>query len=233
MFKKKKELKIPTHIAFIMDGNRRWAVARGLNKMLGHRQGGIALKNLIDNICEIEGIKYTSFFAFSTENWKRSQNEIDYIFQVVREMMKENEEKYIKKNIKFVPMGDLSRFPKDLQDALVRLHEKTKNNTGLVVNMALNYGGRADIIQAANKVFEKGEKLTEENLYQNLYAADSPDIDLLIRTSGEQRISNFMLFHLAYSEFYFTKTNWPDFDKKELLKAIEEFTKRERRFGGK
>ncbi len=233
MFKKKKELKFPTHIAFIMDGNRRWAVAHGLNKMLGHRQGAVALKNLVEDLCEIPEIKFASFFAFSTENWKRDQSEIDYIFQLVREMIDESEEKYVKKNIKFVPMGDLTRFPQDMQEILVRVREKTKANTGLVVNLALNYGGRADIIQAANKAFESGQPLTEEDLRKNLYAGDAPDIDLLVRTSGEERISNFMLFHLAYSELYFTKTYWPDFGKKELFKAIESFTKRERRFGGK
>ncbi len=233
MFKKKTELKFPTHIAFIMDGNRRWATARGLNKMLGHRQGAVALKNIIADLCEIKEIKYASFFAFSTENWKRDQKEIDYIFALIREMVQENEEKFLKRNIKFVPMGDISRFPEDMQAAIVRVREQTKNNTGLVVNLAINYGGRLDIVQAANKVFKTGQVLTEENLRENLFAGDIPDIDLLVRTSGEMRISNFMLFHLAYSELYFTKTYWPDFDKKQLFKAIEEFSGRERRFGGK
>lgn len=233
MFKKKTELKFPTHIAFIMDGNRRWATARGLNKMLGHRQGAVALKNLIADLCEIKEIKYASFFAFSTENWKRDQKEIDYIFALIREMVQENEEKFLKRNIKFVPMGDISRFPEDMQAAIVRVREQTKNNTGLVVNLAINYGGRLDIVQAANKVFKTGQVLTEENLRENMFAGDVPDIDLLVRTSGEMRISNFMVFHLAYSELYFTKTYWPDFDKKQLFKAIEEFSGRERRFGGK
>ncbi len=233
MFKKKKDLIFPEHIAFIMDGNRRWAVSHGLGKMAGHKHGAIALKNLIDVLAEIEEIKFASFFAFSTENWKRDRNEIDYIFQLVRDLVCENEQKYVDKNIKFVAMGDISRFPEDLQHAVLRIVEKTKSNTGLVVNMALGYGGKDDIIQAANKVFDSGEKVTEQNLKANLYAGDIPDIDLLIRTSGEQRISNFMLFYLAYSELYFTKTYWPDFDKKELFKAIEEFSYRDRRYGGK
>ncbi len=230
---KKENLKMPTHIAFIMDGNRRWAKERGLNKMLGHRQGGIALKKIIEALAELKEIKFASFFAFSTENWKRSKEEVDYIFEVARDFLKENEESLYHKNIKFVAMGDLSKFPQDLVDAAHRAEERTKNNTGLVVNLALGYGGRADIVQAANKVFEKGEKLTEENLKENLLSYPAPDIDLLIRTSGEERVSNFMLYQLAYSELYFTKTFWPDFDKKQLNKALISYTKRERRFGGK
>lgn len=234
MFKKKKVFKnIPTHIAFIMDGNRRWAVRRGLNKMIGHKQGGVALKNIINVISEIKEIKFASFFAFSTENWNREQKEIDYIFEVAYNLVDENKDDFCNKNIKFVAMGDLSRFPDKLKNILIDTMEKTKNNTGLVVNLAMNYGGRDDIVHAVNSLIEKGEKkITIENLKENLYSAPSPDIDLLVRTSGEMRVSNFMLFQMAYSELYFTKTCWPDFDKKELFKALEEFSKRNRRFGG-
>lgn len=234
MFKKKKAFKnIPTHIAFIMDGNRRWAVRRGLNKMIGHKQGGVALKNIINVINEIKEIKFASFFAFSTENWNREQKEIDYIFEVAYNLVDDNKDDFCNKNIKFVAMGDLSRFPDKLKNILIDTMEKTKNNTGLVVNLAMNYGGRDDIVHAVNSLIEKGEKkITIENLKENLYSAPSPDIDLLVRTSGEMRVSNFMLFQMAYSELYFTKTCWPDFDKKELFKALEEFSKRNRRFGG-
>ncbi len=234
MFKKKKVFKnIPTHIAFIMDGNRRWAVRRGLNKMIGHKQGGVALKNIINVINEIKEIKFASFFAFSTENWNREQKEIDYIFEVAYNLVDDNKDDFCNKNIKFVAMGDLSRFPDKLKNILIDTMEKTKNNTGLVVNLAMNYGGRDDIVHAVNSLIEKGEKkITIENLKENLYSAPSPDIDLLVRTSGEMRVSNFMLFQMAYSELYFTKTCWPDFDKKELFKALEEFSKRNRRFGG-
>lgn len=234
MFKKKKVFKnIPTHIAFIMDGNRRWAVRRGLNKMIGHKQGGVALKNIINVINEIKEIKFASFFAFSTENWNREQKEIDYIFEVAYNLVDDNKDDFCNKNIKFVAMGDLSRFPDKLKNILIDTMEKTKNNTGLVVNLAMNYGGRDDIVHAVNSLIEKGEKkITIENLKGNLYSAPSPDIDLLVRTSGETRVSNFMLFQMAYSELYFTKTCWPDFDKKELFKALEEFSKRNRRFGG-
>lgn len=232
MFKKKKiELKIPAHIAFIMDGNRRWAVKRGLNKMMGHRQGAVALENLIFDLEKIEGIKFASFFAFSTENWNRDQKEIDYLFELIKKIANDNEEEYKKHNIKFVAMGDISKFPKDLQEVLVRVMKETENNTGLVVNLALNYGGRADIVHAANQLIAKGEKVTEESLKNNLYCPQ--DVDLLIRTSGEERVSNFMLYQMAYSEIYFTKVCWPDFDKKQLMLAIEEFSTRNRRFGGK
>ncbi len=233
MFRNKKTLKFPTHIAFIMDGNRRWATARGLNKMIGHKQGGIALKNIILDLCEIKEIKYASFFAFSTENWKREQKEIDYIFDVAKNLFDENKNLFLSKNIKFVAVGDISRFPKEVQNSIRDAEEKTKNCTGLVVNLALNYGGLDDIVQAGNRVFESGQKLTIENLKSNLYSAPAPDIDFLVRTSNELRLSNFMLFQLAYTELYFTKTYWPDFDKKQLYRALEAYTKRDRRFGGK
>lgn len=235
MFKKKNKIeKLPTHIAFIMDGNRRWAVRRGLNKMIGHKQGGLALKNIINVLGEYEEIKYASFFAFSTENWNRSPEEIDYLFDIAYNLIKENEKSFMKKNMKFVSMGDVSKFPERLREIIVRVMEETKNNTGLVVNLAMNYGGRDDIVHAVNQLIENGEKeITIENLKENLYSAPSPDIDLLVRTSGEMRISNFMLFQMAYSELYFTKTCWPSFDKKELEKALLAFSKRNRRFGGK
>ncbi len=235
MFKKKNKIeKFPTHIAFIMDGNRRWAVRRGLNKMIGHKQGGLALKNIISVLAEYEEIKYASFFAFSTENWNRSAEEIDYIFDIAYNLVKDNEKAFVKKNIKFVSMGDVSKFPEKLREIIVRVMDETKNNTGLVVNLAMNYGGRDDIVHAVNQLIEKGEKkITIENLKENLYSAPSPDVDLVVRTSGEMRISNFMLFQMAYSELYFTKTCWPSFDKKELEKALLAFSKRNRRFGGK
>lgn len=235
MFNKKKKFKVvPTHIAFIMDGNRRWATKRGLNKMIGHKQGGKALKNLISILQEYEGIKYASFFGFSTENWNRAPEEIDYLFDLAYNLVKENEETMLKKNIKFVSMGDVSKFPDKLKNILLKVMKETENNTGLVVNLALNYGGRDDIVYAVNKALKKGvSEISIENLKENLYSYPSPDIDLLVRTSGEMRISNFMLFQMAYSELYFTKTCWPAFNRKELEKALQAFSKRNRRFGGK
>jgi undecaprenyl diphosphate synthase len=234
MFKKKVYIKnFPTHIAFIMDGNRRWATSKGLFKTLGHKQGGIALKNIVDALLEYPEIRYASFFAFSTENWNREQSEIDYIFSVCYDMVEKWRNEFVKKNVKFVAMGDLDRFPQKMQDILKDTMQMTQDNTGLVVNLAMNYGGRDDIVHAANVVASSGQKITVENLKANLYSAGCPDIDLVVRTSGELRVSNFMLFQMAYSEFYFTKTYWPDFDKKELEKALIDFSKRNRRFGGK
>lgn len=232
MFKKRKIEKYPTHVAFIMDGNRRWAVARGLNKMLGHKQGGEAMKNIVETLIGIEQVKHASFFAFSTENWNRDQKEIDYIFEIAYNFIDECQDNFSDRNVRLIAIGDLSKFPQKLQDALEKAMKRTENNTGLTVNLALNYGGRDDIIQAANKVAKSGKEITVENLKENLYSHESPDIDLLVRTSGEERVSNFMLFQLAYSELYFTKTCWPDFDAKELNKALLEYSNRNRRFGG-
>jgi len=234
MFNKKKKFStFPTHIALIMDGNRRWARGRGLNKMLGHKQGAFTLKKFIETLTQYPEIRYASFFAFSTENWKREQSEIDYIFDLCYEFVNEYKADFENKNMKFVSMGDVTKFPQKLQELLIKTMEETKNNTGLTVNLAMNYGGRDDIVHAANIVAKSGQEITIENLKENLYSAPAPDIDLLIRTSGEMRVSNFMLFQMAYSEIYFTKTHWPDFDKGELDKALFEFSKRNRRFGGK
>lgn len=227
---RKKFIKMPTHIAFIMDGNRRWATKRGLDKMLGHRQGAIAMKNLVEVLADLKDIKYASFFAFSTENWNRDKKEIDYIFDLVYNLIDQIQD-FDDKNIKIVIMGDLSRFPEKLKNKAIWAVDKTKNNTGLVVNIAINYGGRDDIVRSANLASKRGE-ITIETLSENLYSYPSPDIDLVVRTSGEMRISNFMLFQMAYSELYFTKTYWPDFDKKQLFKALKEFSKRNRRYGG-
>ncbi len=231
IFKKIKSF--PTHIAFIMDGNRRWAAQRGLNKMLGHREGAKALKEIVLTLAEIEEIKFASFFAFSTENWKRSKEEIDGLFEMIEQFAEENENLFKGKNIKLVVMGDVSKFPSKMRNALTKAVEESKQNTGLVVNLALNYGGRDDIVRAANRALEKGQKIDENTISENLYSYPSPDVDLLIRTSGEMRVSNFMLYQMAYSELYFTKTYWPDFDKKALYKALLEYSKRNRRFGGK
>ena len=225
--------KLPTHIAFIMDGNRRWAVRRGLGKMLGHKKGAEVLVNVIKELSKINDIKYASFFAFSTENWNREQKEIDAIFQLVEEMFERHEQEFHNLNIKFVVMGDISRFPVAMQEKLIKVQENSKNNSGLTVLLALNYGGRDDIVQAVNKLLKRNYKsVTEEDIAKNLLSYPAPDIDFLIRTSREQRISNFMLFQLAYSEMYFPKYYWPDFNKKRLEKALKIYSKRNRRFGG-
>lgn len=231
---KKKLQNIPQHIAFIMDGNRRWAQKRGLPRMIGHKYGADALKKIIIALSKREQIKYASFFAFSTENWNRDQKEIDYIFNLIYDFVEQSCDEFKSNNIRFVQMGDLSKFPKKMQEAILKAENETANNTGLVVNFALNYGGRADIVRAANLLINEGTKeISEDSLAIKLYSAPAPDVDLVIRTSGESRISNFMLYQMAYSELYFTKTYWPDFGEKQLDKALVAFSKRNRRFGGK
>lgn len=173
------------------------------------------------------------FFAFSTENWNREQEEIDAIFKIIVDMFDENEEDFKTWNVKFVAMGDISRFPNEIQKRIIKAVEDSKNNTGLVVNLALNYGGRDDIVQAVNKLIKNGKnKVSEDDIAENLYSYPATDIDFVIRTSGEMRVSNFMLYQLAYSEFYFPKVCWPAFNKKELFKSLKVYSKRNRRFGG-
>lgn len=229
----KKLKNYPTHIAFIMDGNRRWAKRRGFSKFYGHKKGAERLVEIIKELSKIEEIKYASFFAFSTENWNREQEEIDAIFKIIVDMFDENEEDFKTWNVKFVAMGDISRFPNEIQKRIIKAVEDSKNNTWLVVNLALNYGGRDDIVQAVNKLIKNGKnKVSEDDIAENLYSYPATDIDFVIRTSGEMRVSNFMLYQLAYSEFYFPKVCWPAFNKKELFKSLKVYSKRNRRFGG-
>lgn len=229
----KKLKNYPTHIAFIMDGNRRWAKRRGFSKFYGHKKGAERLVEIIKELSKIEEIKYASFFAFSTENWNREQEEIDAIFKIIVDMFDENEEDFKTWNVKFVAMGDISRFPSEIQKRIIKALKDSKNNTGLVVNLALNYGGRDDIVQAVNKLIKNGKnKVSEDDIAENLYSYPATDIDFVIRTSGEMRVSNFMLYQLAYSEFYFPKVCWPAFNKKELFKSLKVYSKRNRRFGG-
>ena len=229
----KKLKNYPTHIAFIMDGNRRWAKRRGFSKFYGHKKGAERLVEIIKELSKIEEIKYASFFAFSTENWNREQEEIDAIFKIIVDMFDENEEDFKTWNVKFVAMGDISRFPNEIQKRIIKAVEDSKNNNGLVVNLALNYGGRDDIVQAVNKLIKNGKnKVSEDDIAENLYSYPATDIDFVIRTSGEMRVSNFMLYQLAYSEFYFPKVCWPAFNKKELFKSLKIYSKRNRRFGG-
>ena len=229
----KKLKNYPTHIAFIMDGNRRWATRRGLSKFVGHKKGAESLMKIIKELSQIEEIKYASFFAFSTENWNREKEEIDAIFKIVQDMFDENEGEFKSWNVKFVAMGDITQFPEELQKRIIKAVENSKNNTGLVVNIALNYGGRDDIVQAVNKLIKNGRTIvSEDDIAENLYSYPATDIDFVIRTSGEMRVSNFMLYQLAYSEFYFPKVCWPAFNKRQLYKSLKVYVKRNRRFGG-
>ena len=225
-------LKIPKHVAIILDGNGRWATRRGLPRTVGHKAGIEAVKRTVEGANEL-GIEVLSFFAFSTENWKRDKAEIDAIFEILRTYLKENEEEYLGKNLKLLTMGDISKLPEDIYKKFEEIKDKTKNNTGMIVNIGLNYGGRDEIVRAFNTLLKEGKKVTnEDEIKEYFYTNSLPDPDFIIRTSGEQRLSNFMLYQCAYSELYFPKVLWPDFNKKHLIKALKNYSKRDRRYGG-
>ena len=235
LFKKKKQqvdlTKLPYHIAFIIDGNGRWAKKRGLPRTAGHRQGVVAVKNTINNCYEL-GIKEVSFFCFSTENWNRPKDEIDTLFAMLRDFINEDVIPYKEKGIKFIVSGDISKLPADLVDAIKSAVNKTKECQKMLVNLCINYGGRFDILRAVNTLLsEKKKNVTYKEFESALYTNEMHELDLVVRTSGEQRISNFMLYQMAYAELYFTKTYWPDFDKNALDEALIDFQSRNRRFG--
>ena len=231
MLKKIDSNKLPNHIAIIMDGNGRWAKKRLLPRFAGHKAGVDALKRVIRAGKEL-GIKVMSFYAFSTENWQRDKDEVYGIFDLIVKHLKENYDDFVSGDVKIQTMGDIKRLPSELYSLLVDVTEKTKNNTKLVVNLGLSYGGRDEIAYACNNLIQSGKTfVTKEDISNQLYTHNLPYPDLIIRTGGEQRLSNFMLFQLAYSELYFTKKYWPDFDKKQLKKAIIDYQSRDRRFG--
>lgn len=228
---------IPKHVAIIMDGNRRWAKKRGLPTQIGHSEGANTLEKMAD-ICEDLGIEYLTVYAFSTENWKRSEEEVDYLMKLLAKHIKDFDKRIKNRNVRFRLVGEISRLNKDLQDGIRGIEERTKNNTGLTVNIAINYGGRAEIAIATQKIAEDVknnkinlEDINEDLIYKYLQTKETPDPDLLIRTGGEQRLSGFLLWQASYSELYFTDVLWPDFNKEELEKAIEEFNNRKRNFG--
>ena len=231
-------LKIPTHIAFIMDGNGRWAKEKGLNRTIGHREGIKRVKEIIRGAGQL-GVKTVTFFAFSTENWSRPKNEISVLMRYLGNFLDKEVIELHKNNMRFMVIGRNEPIPKYLQEKIKKAQDKTKGNTGLKVVLALNYGGRQEIIDAAKKFTEdvsagkiRPEDLDEQRFKNYLYTSDIPDPDLLIRTSEELRISNFLLWQLSYSEFYFSKKYWPDFGIDDLKEAIGEYQNRERRFGG-
>ena len=224
--------KVPNHIAIIMDGNGRWATRRGLPRNYGHKEGINAVERTI-KLCIKYVIKYCTFFAFSTENWKRSKEEIDGIFDLIRNYISKDENIFERYKIKLSSIGMLEPFPRDLQNALTDMKEKTKNYNGLEVIFALNYGGRDDIVRAVNSLIQKGyNNITEHDILTALDTGNLPEPDFVIRTSGEMRISNFLLYQMAYSELYFSKVLWPDFNERHFVKALKTYQKRNRRFGG-
>ena len=230
--------RLPQHVAIIMDGNGRWAKQRGKPRIFGHRAGAESVRAILDTCARLQ-IKAVTLYAFSTENWKRPEDEVSGLMQMLKLYLKKELKTVHKNNIRFQAIGKISGLSEDLQKELTAAQEFTKENTGTILSVALNYGGRAEITEAAKKavrfLIENGdsvEGLCEEDIERNLYTRGLPEVDLLIRTGGEYRISNFLLWQLAYSEIYVTPTLFPDFRREEIFKAILDFQKRERRFGG-
>lgn len=223
---------IPNHIAFIMDGNRRWARAHKLSLLNGHKAGAESIEPLVVYGLRHE-IKYLTFWAFSSENWKRGKMEVEFLLQVFRTFLKNNVvDRLIENGGKFRFIGDYQAFPVDIVTGLEDIIERSKNNSKIHATFALNYGGKQEIIRAVNLLLAEGKKNVEEQTFTSyLYTKDIPDPDLIIRTGGEQRLSGFLPWQGAYSELYFTDVYWPDFHERELEKAIEEYSQRERRFG--
>ena len=223
--------RLPRHIAFIVDGNGRWASMRKKSRTQGHKAGVKTVENIINYAKNLK-IEICSFFVFSTENWKRPKEEIDAIMKMLKDFIKRNKSKFEKNNLRLSTMGDLTKLDKNIVAEIEETKQITEKNTGMIVNICINYGGRADIVCAVNNILKSGVKTIDEKTFSAyLFSQSLPDPDLIIRTSGEYRISNFMLWQSAYAEFYFTKTLWPDFDGEELEKAIYEYEHRERRFG--
>ncbi|ABR31128.1 UDP diphosphate synthase [Thermosipho melanesiensis] len=220
------------HIAFIMDGNGRWAQKRNKPRMYGHYVGAYKIEEVV-RWCAKRGVKYTTFYAFSTENWKRPKGEVNFIFGLLQSKISEFYERMNKEGVKLVFSGRLEELGKNIYNICKEYEEKTKNNEKIVVNMAINYGGRAEIVDAVKKFLEQRQKeIDEETFRKFLYRPEVPDPDLIIRTSGEMRLSNFLTWQSAYSELYFTDVLWPDFSEDDLQKALEDYEKRNRKFGG-
>ena len=246
MFFQKKEkavsidmTRLPKHIAIIMDGNGRWAAKRALPRKAGHKAGAEAFERLITDAKDL-GIQHITVYAFSTENWKRSDEEVNAIMDLMRYYLKNSFQRFLKDNVRMHIIGDISRLDKDIQVQIQEVEEKSREKDGMTVHIALNYGGRDELLRSVQKITEKAlngqislPDITEETIEENLDTAGIPDPELLIRTSGEERISNFLLWQIAYSEFYFSDVLWPDFNKKDLLEAIYYYQNRERRFGGR
>jgi undecaprenyl diphosphate synthase len=223
--------RIPAHVAIIMDGNGRWAKKRHLPRLWGHRQGAKSVREVVQAAGEL-GVQVLTLYAFSTENWSRPRPEIAGLMRLLKNTLKNEEQNLDRKNVRFETIGDISRLPVEAQDQINKTKKNLGKNTGLRLVLALNYGGRQDIIQACNKLIQQKQLVvTEDMLASQLYTADMPEVDLLIRTFGENRISNFLLWQIAYAELYFTPVLWPDFQRAQFFEAIVDFQARDRRFG--
>lgn len=228
---------MPKHIAIIMDGNRRWAKAKGKPAAFGHKAGAKTLENIVRYANKI-GLKYITVYAFSTENWKRAEDEVNALMMLLQNYLDEYSKRADSENIRVKILGDITVLSQGMQKSIINCMERTQNNTGVTFNIALNYGGRDEIIKAIKNIAKQVqdeeidiEKINEETISNNLYTAGQPDPDLLIRTSGEIRLSNFLPWQLVYSEFLFIDKNWPDFTEEDLDNAIVEYQKRTRKFG--
>lgn len=228
------KLRLPMHVAVIMDGNGRWAKKKGLPRSAGHKAGVERVRTIIRMSSDI-GIKYLTLYAFSTENWKRPKAEVSGLMKLLLEYLREELAQLHEKNVCIKTLGDISKLPGEVKAEIERAKQTTKDNTGLTVNMAINYGARQEVVSAVKKMISDGissEKIDEAYISSLLDTAGQPDPDIMIRTSGEQRISNYLLYQLAYSEMYFTDILWPDFDEEQYAEALAWFAGRDRRFGG-
>ncbi len=245
MLFRKKKLKreidynnLPAHIGIIMDGNGRWAKKRGLPRSAGHSAGADTLKKIVTE-CNKMGIKYITVYAFSTENWKRPKEEVDYLMNLLLSYLRDAEKTLAGENVVIKAIGSRKELSEEIQEQIIKTEEFTMNNTGIIMNIAVNYGSREEITTAVKEIAKNVsegkvacEDITSQMISDSLYTKNQPDPDLIIRTSGEERISNFLLWQLAYSELWFTNKLWPDFNKNDLLDAIYDFQNRGRRFGG-
>ncbi len=226
--------RIPTHVGIILDGNGRWAKKRFLPRVAGHREGMKRVVDIVEASSNL-GIKYLSLYAFSTENWKRPKEEVSALMDLLIIYVESQLQRLNNNNVIVKTMGDISALPIKSRQAIERACEKTKNNTGMILNLGLNYGSRSEIVWAVEKLLNSPklvDRLTEDSFKELLYTKSQPDLDLLIRPGGEKRLSNFMLYQVAYAELYFSDCLWPDFTNEELYKAVYDFQSRNRRFGG-
>ncbi len=228
---------LPKHIAIIMDGNGRWAKKMGKNRVFGHHEGVKRVRELVENAVEIK-IKYLTLYTFSTENWNRPKEEVDALMDLLVDTLNDQVDDLMKQNIKLEAIGNLQKLPEKTYTTLQSVLDKTSNNTGMVLSIALNYGGRDELVYAVKEIIKKvknniilPENIDENKINLQLYTRNLPDVDFLIRTGGEKRISNFLLWKIAYAEFYFTNVLWPDFKKQNFYQALNDYQKRERRFG--
>ena len=231
------EGKIPEHVALIMDGNGRWAKKRNLPRVMGHRAGIKTVRKVIEASLEL-GVKYLTLYTFSTENWKRPKKEVNALMSLLREYLTKELEQFNKEEVRLLAIGQLERLPQSVKEALDRAIDKTKDNSRLTLTLALSYGGRNEIVQASKKIAEdikinkiRPDQINEELFSKYLYTHKIPDPDLLIRTSNELRLSNFLLWQISYTELYFCHKLWPDFTERDFKRIVEDYKKRERRFG--